>query len=161
MTHLARSCNAGLASILVLTVCLGGCRHKEPGADLSKFLGTWDVVTGNLTLTCSTKQVRTIPVTEPIVFVAGTSSPLLDSSAVCPVRYDVSGNVATALPGQTCLHPKVVTRLNLEVGTFTTVDGASGTLEASGHEDGFIDIKMGWPVNCTFTRSASYKRVTR
>ena len=91
---------------------------------------------------------------------SGTDASLLDSNPACPVKYDVSGNVATAVAGQACAHPKIVTKLNLTVATFTTADGVTGVLEASGHQDGFIDIKMGWPVNCTFTESARYKRVT-
>lgn len=158
--HLASASapRVGVLAIVVVTV-LGGCRRKAAPPDLSKFLGTWSAVSGGLTITCSTKQVRTLPVTEPITFVRGTDSQLLDANPVCPVKYDVVDGVATALPGQTCSHPKVVTKLNLSVDTFTTGDGVTGTLDASGKQDGFIDIVMGWPVKCTFTETASYKRV--
>lgn len=169
MTHLARgnpprAAVLAFAAVLVaaLVTALGACRRQPAAPDLSKFLGTWNVVSGALTITCSTrtKEVRTLPVTEPITFVRGTASPLLDASPVCPIKYDVVDGVATALPGQTCAHPKVVTKLLLATDTFTTADGVTGTLDVSGKQDGYIDIVMGWPVKCTFTGTASYKRAT-
>jgi len=90
--------------------------------------------------------------------VLGGSSDLVDTDATCPVLYDVAGTVATALPGQSCTHPDVITRMNLVEDTFTTADGVTATHRASGRLTSYNDITSGNPVQCDFFEMGVYER---
>ena len=71
MIHTARLILAALA----LGAAVAGCGSDAPAPpDLSKFVGSWSVVTGALTISCSDHGVQAIAVTEPTTLALGTSS---------------------------------------------------------------------------------------
>jgi hypothetical protein len=148
------------AATLMLAGFLGACggSSTDGTTDLSKFLGTWNLASGILATICDNGYAQLIPMTGPTTFVAGTTSQLLDTDPVCPVRYDVSGSVATAQPGQSCDHPQVITTLNIENATFTTTDGTNASYTAGGRQGGYDDITLGRSVHCTWGETATYQR---
>jgi hypothetical protein len=159
MTNTARLIYAALA-FGALAGAATGCGGDKPApADLSKFVGSWSVTSGALTISCTDHRVQVIAITEPTQLILGTGSDLIDTDATCPVLYDVVGTVASALPGQTCNHPDVITKMNLFNDTFTTADGVTATHEASGALNSYNDITLGNPVNCTFVEMGLYQRM--
>jgi hypothetical protein len=157
MNKLIRSIAARLLA-LGITAGASGCGNDNGPPDLTPFLGTWSVSAAAITVLCSTNTVKAITVTDPIVFVKGSTSDLLDDDPTCPVQYDVSGAIARALPGQTCDNPEVITRMHLLEGSFTPEPGAMARLSASGELDGFIDITLGETVRCTFNEMGVFRR---
>lgn len=148
------------ASIL-FSAAMAGCGSDgapSPTSDPTLFVGTWNVVAGVLSIVCSNGVVQTIEITTPTTFVMGTTSDIADTDATCPLFYDVAGDVATGLSGQSCTRPDVITKMNFEDLTFTLHAGGLGALSASGTLDRFNDITVGSPVNCTWTESGMYKR---
>jgi hypothetical protein len=166
MTKLARAISNPLSlSILALALAAGGAGCDSPAdpansgpPDLTPFVGTWSVAAGGLTISCTDHSVQALPINQPTVFVKGTDSDLLDTDATCPVAYDVSSHIARALPGQSCDHPQVITRMYLLEDTFTVGDDGMAVHEASGKLDGFINITLGETVNCTFSEMGIYRR---
>jgi hypothetical protein len=145
--------------VLALGAAAAGCGGAKPAPpDLSKFVGSWDVTSGALTISCTDHRVQAIAVTEPTRLVLGASSDLVDNDAICPVLYDVVGTVASALPGQSCTHPDVITKMNLLEDRFTTTDGVTATHMASGRLNSYIDITSGNPVQCDFVEMGVYQR---
>jgi hypothetical protein len=146
------------AAPLALAAALAGCGGSGGPPDLSKFIGTWTVVSGLLATHCSNDFQQSIPITQPTTFIAGSTSHLVDSDAVCPIRYDVSGAVAEALPGQSCMNPDVISKLNILHASFTTTDGVTATYGARGGQDQYNDITAGSPVRCIWAETATYQR---
>lgn len=146
--------------VLALVVFAGaaGCGGNDGPPDLTPFLGTWSVSASAITVLCSNNTVKAVTVKDPIVFVMGSTSDLLDDDATCPVKYDVSGGVAHAQPGQSCDNPDVITPMHLMEGSFTPEAGAMARLSASGELDGFIDITLGETIRCTYNEMGVYRR---
>jgi hypothetical protein len=164
MTKLARAISNPLSITLVaLALAAGGagCGNDDANSgppDLMPFVGSWSVAAAGLTISCTDHSAQAITINTPTVFVMGTESDLLDNDATCPVAYDVSSNIARALPGQSCDHPDVITRMHLLEDTFTVGGDGMATHQASGTLDGFINITLGETVTCTFSEMGIYRR---
>ncbi len=165
MTKLARAISTPLSlSILAFALAAGGAGCGQDSSansgppDLTPFVGTWSVAAAGLTISCTDHSVQALPINQPTVFVMGTDSDLLDTDVTCPVAYDVSSHIARALPGQSCDHPQVITRMHLLEDTFTVGDDGMAVHEASGTLDGFINITLGETVTCTFSEMGIYRR---
>ncbi|HET6146131.1 MAG TPA: hypothetical protein VFH68_01255 [Polyangia bacterium] len=156
MKNLARSIAA--FSLTLALSASAGCGESKGAPDLTPFLGTWSVSAAAITVLCDDNSVKAISVTDPTVMVMGTDSDLVDDNPTCPVRYDVSGGVAHAQPGQSCNHPDVVTPMHLLDGTFTLEGAAMAKHNASGKLDGYINISLGQTVLCTFNEMGVYRR---
>jgi hypothetical protein len=112
-----------------------------------------------LGIVCSNSTVQSVQITTPTTFALGTTSDIVDTDATCPISYDVAGDVATALPGQSCARADVITKLQLEDVTFTLVSGGGAVHSGSGKLERFNDITVGSPVSCTWTQSGMYRRL--
>jgi hypothetical protein len=156
MNKLARS-TAILALASALSVASAGCGEDKAAPDLTLFLGSWNPVVAAITTFCSDGIVKTITISKPTVMVMGTDSDLLDDDPTCPVKYDVAGDIARALPGQSCDNPDVITRMHLVDGTFTHEQGIMATHAASGTLDGYINISVGNTVTCTYNEMGVYR----
>ena len=149
---------------LAITIAVAGCgKDPDPNqsvgpADLTPFVGTWNVAAAGLTVTCTDHSTKAIAINQPTVLVMGTDSDLLDTDATCPVKYKVTGRIARALPQQTCDEPQLPTQMHVLDDTFTVDDTGMATHEASGNLDGFINIALGESVKCTFAEMGIYRR---
>jgi hypothetical protein len=145
----------------VAGVGVGGCGDKmapvEP-VDLTQFVGTWNVVAATLTVTCSNNFNDALTVTDPLIFTLGAGFDLANTGPVCPLRYDVVGHTASALPGQTCDNPDVITTMHFDTDTFATSDGMIGAHHSTGALTQYNDISQGNPVRCTFVAEGAYQR---
>jgi hypothetical protein len=160
--HVSPAC---LAAAWVLFAAFGaGCGGRgaasAAGADVSMFLGSWNVVSAMRTITCSNGIAQTLRITRAFNFTAGPRSDLFNTGPVCALDYDLAEHVATAIPGQTCNDPRVITSLHFDEDTFTTTDGISADHHGVGFLSTFIDIIQGGPVSCTWAEDGTYQRVT-
>jgi hypothetical protein len=132
----------------------------DAGADrAAPFVGTWSVVSGTLTLTCSNGYTSTSAVTSPDVFSRGVTSDLV-LGGVCPVTFAISGTTAAASPGgQDCFDASTGTTTTLTAQTFTTADGRIGQEAGSARVAGLVDQATGQPVSCTVAESATYQKI--
>jgi hypothetical protein len=159
-----RPVRAATFSVLALAIAMAaaGCGKDGGGAsgppDLTLFVGTWNVAVGQLIITCNDDNMEAFQVTQPTTFVMGSAADLLDSDATCPLLYDVTGNIARALPFQTCDDPNVITKMFVDEDTFTVDGNGMATHDATGHLQGFINITQGQSVKCTFKETGIYRR---
>ena len=74
------------------------------GVDFSLFTGTWTLVSGTDTTTCSgVKKTTAATPGGTDTFDVGTDSDLIfDADTQCPLLADVTDRLATGQPGQTC-----------------------------------------------------------
>ncbi|MFZ5895358.1 MAG: hypothetical protein ACOY0T_30160 [Myxococcota bacterium] len=91
-------------SLLGLSLALSGCGgddDKKSGGNPETFIGTWNVTSGTVTLggDCGNE---TSPLMGSVVFTKGSTSDLVANFDDCPLKFDVSGNNATAQGGQNC-----------------------------------------------------------
>lgn len=157
----ASTWTSALVLLSILVTGAAGCGQDDPAvstpADRARFVGTWNVVTATMTLTCTQNMMQVLDVTEPTVFILGTTSDLMDTGPDCPLRYNVLGHTATALAGQTCDDPKLITTVHVTDDTFVTADGVSGTHHGAGRLSAFIDLNLGSPVNCNWVADGTYQ----
>jgi hypothetical protein len=156
-------------AFLAMAVCgvLAGCGSVTStnsdggvdvaGKDLQTFIGTWTLGSGTTMQTCA-GVVTTQQVTTDVVWQAGTTSDLIqpaDSAASgCDLLANVSGKVATALPGQSC--GKMGTNLMISMYTFTVAaSGTSATESSSGTR---VVSTAGVGMTCTYTETATYTK---
>lgn len=155
-------------AFLAMAVCgvLAGCGSVTAtnsdggdagGKDLQTFVGTWTLVSGTTTLTCS-GVVTTEQVTTNVVWQVGTTSDLIQpadtAASGCDLLANVSGKVATALPNQTC--GKMGTDLTISMYTFTVASsGTSATESSSGTR---VVSTAGVGMTCTYTETATYTK---
>ena len=98
---------------------------QADGVDrLAPFLGSWKLVSGTFTVTCPNKPPMTEQATSDDSFQRGTTSDLLLADPRCPLNLKVSGNIATAVAGQSCSNSAVT--LTVQSYTFK-IDGNTGT----------------------------------
>lgn len=117
-------------AFLVLVTSVGCGAPPDPAAP---FIGTWMFSGGTLTMTCkgppSVSQLM-----GNLTIKAGVSSALtvLDDSG-CNVNYAISGNTATAVPGQSCDTKYMGMAAKQMPGALTimTSDGKSATYAGS------------------------------
>jgi hypothetical protein len=152
----------GAAAVLAAAACWmsAGCGGDDK--DLSKFLGTWNISSGSLAASCPPLAVPTSPIGqgEQLVFTAGTDSDLVIERSGCKVKFDVSGNVASAKPGQSCA-AMIANPLPMATGTVGvtlginkasfTAAGTTGTYQQSGTAMLAIPLLSG----CTYDVMAS------
>jgi hypothetical protein len=149
-----------------LAVGCAGCGNSDGAGpmndpkDLTLFIGTWNVVTAQLTTTCTDHGGRAMTVSKATTLIMGVTSGLVDNDPTCPVLYDVSGRVARAQPNQTCDNPDLPSRMYFMDDTFTVDGTGMATHKASGKLGGFINISLGETVQCTFTEMGTYSGPT-
>jgi hypothetical protein len=120
---------------------------QADGVDrLAPFLGSWKLVSGTFTVTCPNKPPTTQQATSDDSFQRGTTSDLLLADPECPLNLNVSGNVATAVAGQSCSSSGVT--LMVQSYTFT-IDGNTGTEKGTAQIGG-----------CASAGEATYTRTT-
>jgi hypothetical protein len=94
-----------LATAPMLAVFTAGCGGGGGGAGTDKFVGSWTFESGMLTPACQAIQVAPFALQGLSVSIskvdAGTIS-LEAGTAGCTVQFSVSGDTASAKPGQMC-----------------------------------------------------------
>lgn len=91
-----------LAASCAALACGDGDGHKR---DVASLIGTWTISTGSLIAVCPGLgfPLRTTATKgQQLAFSAGADADLVMERIGCTAKFDVSGNVATAQPGQTC-----------------------------------------------------------
>jgi hypothetical protein len=129
------------------------------GTGAAAFVGTWSR-SGTETLTCPTGTPTTSMIKGDLVITLGaTDGTIIGTTADgCMTTFTVSGNVATASPGQTCN-----TTTDAGVAETITVNSRTLTLSADGNS---VDVmgnesvdKTASGVTCTRTGSGTYTKV--
>jgi len=130
----------------------------DGGKNLQLFIGTWHTTSGMQTLTCA-GQPQSSSVGDTI-WQMGTTSDLMQpvDSSGCPFLANVSGNTATALPGQSCTQTMTGVTLKLTVTSYTFTVAASGTTATDQGSGNAVLTTGGTSLNCGFSESASYTK---
>src|SRR5262249_10228752 len=127
------------------------------------FLGNWSTFNGTQNLSCPRiNRQASQSLDTDLEFDRGTGSDVDVTALGCVVRANVSGSVATILPGQMCTFSGVgdardeTDVFTYQSGSFTiNPDGVSARLVASGT----VKITAGvLSLNCTFTLDAPYEK---
>ena len=163
-----RSGGRVLVAVVFLGLDLGlaavgaGCGQDAPAvstpADRARFIGSWNVVSATLAVTCSNHMDQTFTETDPLTVVMGTTSDLTVTGSVCPLDYNVVGRTATAVAGQICSSPLLIPRVHVTDDTFVITDSGAGAHHGSGMLSQFTDLSQGSPVKCTFIEDGTYQR---
>jgi hypothetical protein len=144
----------GLLSALALSACGG-----DKGEDLGQFLGTWQPISGAMTMTCQ-GYAYTFSLGN-VTWNMGVSSDLLQSAMgnTCAIMADVNGATASGVSGQTCSSPDGSETMTIAGYTFVVApDGRTGTENASG---GITLFDGGAAIPCTFNETGSYQKIGR
>ena len=155
-THIAHAALLEMA-LVAFVGGVAGCGGPAE-ADLSRFLGIWTVKEGTRTITCSNQEPETLPFAGAVVFTKGSTTDLRNPGPPCQLDYNVAGNTASAISGQTCNDPRIIAPLLISGDAFTTSDGVFGTRHASGTLSTFYDLVQGMTVSCTWFLDATYQR---
>ena len=125
--------------MIVIGLAAGSCSTSSSGND--KFIGTWTFDTGTITPTNCQGITPISLVGETLMLAKGTSSDLVStlqsSFGTCTLNLTVSGTVASADAGQSCMFtvPVAGTPLsftfNVSSWTVTTTDGVAMTTSAA------------------------------
>jgi hypothetical protein len=150
---------------LGLALSSGACGDDGNGnkKDPAKFIGTWIADTGTLSPSCGgTALPAQSLIGEQLVFAAGTDSDLLVTRGSCQVKYDISGDVATARPGQTCSATFNNPLNNTPIGAMFEIAKASFTLVSGGIRGNFeqsgsatLTVPIPGFSGCSYTINAS------
>jgi hypothetical protein len=145
--------------LLVLWGCGSGGGDAEP--DLAAFIGTWEPVSGTMTVDCA-GQRETKPVTSNTVWEAGTgmTSDLMQppDSSGCVLLANVAGRTATAIPNQHCRQVNGGVLVEVTVTSYTFVLGADTTTASETAAGTARVTAAGEAVDCTSGQAASYRR---
>jgi hypothetical protein len=106
----------------------GGCGGGGDEKNVEKFLGEWKYGMAELMVTCPPAPAMKFPYMGSLTFAKGTDSDLAGtpSASTCSLKFDISGDTATLLPGQSCTIMSFETML--ASWTLTTPDGKSGDM---------------------------------
>jgi hypothetical protein len=146
-----------------LALSVGACGDDGNKKDPAKFIGTWIADTGTLSPSCSgTALPAQSLIGEQLVFTAGTDSDLLVTRGTCQVKYDITGDVATARPGQTCSATFNNPLNNMPLGAMFEIAKASFSLVSGGIRGNFeqsgsatLTIPIPGFSGCSYTINAS------
>jgi hypothetical protein len=153
------------AALLALTLGLGslGCdmSGEDGPAPEDEFVGTWTYTSGTRTTSCGAGAAQTEVLTgdPPTILMRGISSPLVMIDGSCSFALDITGNTASARPGQQCATTANGASITFRLDSYTfTVDGIvadeSGSLTVSATGPGGI-------VNCTRSQSGKMMKIAR
>jgi hypothetical protein len=141
----------GLPPVILCVVF--GCDDARFG----EFVGTWRFEPGSTGLTaCSDGSSATDPLTGGPRLEEGSDSDLIRVTEDCSILFDVEGDTASALAGQTC-EGTTDSGVNF-MGVF---DSDVYTLEGDGmmREDATVSVTFAdLPVTCTLTIAATLRR---
>ena len=112
---------------------LVGCGGSDSANDPKRFIGTWVADAGELKITCP------LPVPLPaqslkgesLTIGAGTDTPLVTTVRGCVVKFDVSGDIAIAKPGQSCTTSAMIPGTTSALSFTLTVSSATFTNHGS------------------------------
>ena len=145
--------------LVVLCAALSGCGSDDSkssgGGD--KFTGTWNVTGGSVILGGDCGN-QTTALTGTVVFTKGSTSDLIATIEDCPLKFDVRGNSASALSGQTCTvsDSGVTGTLTYQSVVVTSTDGKVATISGNGVISATV---AGTAVTCTETVSGNLQKL--
>jgi hypothetical protein len=134
-----------------------------PPVDVSPFVGSWVVSTGNAQATMCT-DLGDLPMQSldgtMVTVKADKDAVILLTVGGCTFTFDVKGNVATARPTQSCMTQfslagvSIPVTLTIDMATFT-VSGGVGTLVQMGHASATMPM-----ATCTYKVTAMGVKAT-
>jgi hypothetical protein len=127
-------------------------------ANLARYVGVWTYLFGSEKLQCPGRpETMGSLMGATLTMKMGTAGADLEmASPTCAVRFAISGDVATALPGQTCMSSMGTATLAYAVDSFTfTLEGPSAK-EASTWTVTFTDAQNNR--RCTLVTSGNLDR---
>jgi hypothetical protein len=144
----------GLLSALALSACGG-----DKGEDLGQFLGTWQPISGVLTIVCQGYTYTSS--LGNLTWNTGISSDLVQTSAgsTCAIMAEVNGATATAAPGQICSSPDG--SQTTAVAGYTFVVGPDGRTATENGSGTLTLFSGGVTIPCTFNETGSYQKIGR
>ena len=132
---------------------------------LAAFLGTWQLTSGNQSLSNCTNANADGDTVEPttiqIVFTLGSTSDLVGTyqgqdSSGCSFNVNVNDTVATAVAGQTCTEVGTTETDLLALDTYTFVLSGTASDERG---TGTITDEDDTSITCDFTGNATYQKL--
>jgi hypothetical protein len=134
-------------------------------SNLTAFLGTWQLTSGQQDLSnCTNPNAdgNTLEATTiQLVFTVGTTSDLVgkyqgQGSSGCSFNVNVSGNVATALPNQTCTEVGTSETDLLSLASYTFTLSGTASDEAA---NGTITDEADTSITCDFQGEGTYQKI--
>jgi hypothetical protein len=142
-----------------------GASSGATTSNLAAFLGTWQLTSGDQDLSNCTNPNADGDTLEPttiqIVFTMGTTSDLVGTyqgqdSSGCSFKVNVSGNVATALPNQTCTEVGTSETDLLSLASYSFTLSGTASDEAA---NGTITDENDPSITCGFRGEATYAKL--
>jgi hypothetical protein len=149
-----------MVGILASVAALAAASCGSDGDGTDDFVGTWNYTSGTSTTNCGPGTSSTEMVTGSTTLMRGIASALVSVDDGCTIALDVTGNTASARPGQQCSVTEDGTNVTIRFDSYTfTINGIvadeSGSATLMGTGPG------GVIVNCTYTMSAKLMKVSR
>jgi hypothetical protein len=124
---------------------------------LARFIGTWNPTSGSVQLVCD-GAVSASDITDPDIWVKGTASDLFQTEG-CQLEANLSGDVATALPAQTCdTTDQTGAAGTLTFTTYTFTLASSGSTAGESSSGTAVFTASTGTGSCTFTETAAYSK---
>ena len=154
----------GAAAALFLFGCGSSSIAGDPAAN---FAGAWTFGSGSINPMCNVAGIPSVDLTGDTMTITRVdpthvATMLTGTGVMCDVNFTVTGSVATATSGQTCLVTAPVTVAGVMMNIPVTIDISSWTLNVSGDT---ITIAMsgtataeGGLLSCTPTADGSATR---
>jgi hypothetical protein len=151
--------NIGVIVCLGLTACGGGAGDET---ELTRFTGTWSIVSGTVTEVCPGLGSSTTPLTGNVVWSRGLSSDLVQSSpsSSCVINADVRGTTASG-SGPPCVVTVENGSVTLTVTGYTFVISADGRTAQENQSATAVINGNGGSLTCTLNATASYQKLSQ
>jgi hypothetical protein len=148
-----------ILGILSLTVAFGaGCGSSDGFGREEDFVGTWQYTSGTRTTTCA-GQSQTEIATGNLALSTGISSDLVMVDETCSLRFDIIGNTASLIPGQSCNAISNGSSMSIAFTALTiTVDALIADMSRS------ATITVAGPtgtIACTYTETAKLQKISK
>jgi hypothetical protein len=156
----------GAAAALLAFGCSSGSGTGTSNPSAA-FTGTWTFGSGSITPSCGTLTVPPFDLTGDTMNITRVSdtevaTSLTGTGVMCNVNFDVSGSIATAQTGQTCLVTVMIALGGTPTSVPVTINITSWTLNVSGN---MLSINMAGTasaeaglINCTPTADGTATR---
>lgn len=152
----SRSAMVFAAALLVFWA--SGCGIGEQRS-ISQFSGTWSEEAGStFELTCN-GETWTDDSTSNITLSEGTNSDLIYADDECTLEFDVDGDRATIVPGQTCEISVDDGKATTDFGSYT-IEKSGETFEYDARGDVLYEFDNGSEADCNFRSEGTATKVS-
>ena len=149
-----------MSAIAFLGLGLAACGGGGDAAEIAKFTGTWNVVSGTMNETCP-EGTYTSATTGQVKWTKGVSSDLVQSSPPCTIAAEAEGSTATGSGPACTFNNAAGDSFTLTITSYTFVVAPDGRAAQENGAGTLLETDTnGASETCTMNESASYQKLS-